>query len=330
MHTDLMLDSLAGLSVGDALGQRFPVMGRSIAEVLAGDLPAGQWEWTDDTEMACSLVAELGRHTGIDQDRLAAKFATRWEPRRDYGFATTGTLRQIRDGVHWRVAAEAAFGGQGSCGNGAAMRVAPLGAYYAGDPEKIVTEAARSAQVTHAHPEGVAGAVAVALAAGQAAHARLNGNSLTPEEFITVIIDRLGDGEMRRQVRRARTLLGASTHEAAQVLGNGSRVTAQDTVPFTLWVAATHLDEYPAAIATCLAADGDIDTTSAIVGGIVAAHSGCGNSPGRIGVPAAWIATREPLPSWVSAVRAQRRKSRLGFGRLREWFVSDRNGPQRP
>lgn len=330
MHTDLMLDSLVGLSVGDALGQRFPVMRRSIAEILAGDIPAGQWEWTDDTEMACTLVAELGRHTGIDQDRLAARFAARWEPRRDYGFATTGTLRQIRDGVHWRVAADAAFGGQGSCGNGAAMRVAPLGAYYAGDPENIVAEAVRSAQVTHAHPEGVAGAVAVALAAGQAAHARLTGTPLAPEEFITAIIDRLGDGETSRQIRRARTLLGAPTPEAAQVLGNGSRVTAQDTVPFTLWVAATHLGEYPAAIATCLAADGDIDTTSAIVGGIVAAHSGCGSGPGRIGVPEAWVATREPLPSWISTVRAQHRKSRLGFGRIRQWFVSDRNEPHRP
>ncbi|WP_228000351.1 ADP-ribosylglycohydrolase family protein [Nocardia australiensis] len=324
MHAALMLDSLDGLSVGEALGQQFPVMGRSIPDILAGNLPAGQWDWTDDTEMACTLVAELGRHDGIDQDRLAARFAAQWEPRRDYGFATVGTLRQIRDGVHWRVAAAAAFGGQGSCGNGAAMRVAPLGAYYAGDPEKVVAEAVRSAQVTHLHTEGVAGAVAVALAAGQPAHARVTGTPLAPREFITAVIDRLGDGEMSQRVRRARALLGAPTHEAVQVLGNGSRVTAQDTVPFTLWVASTHLDDYPAAIATCLAADGDIDTTSAIVGGIVAAHTGRGSRPGRIGVPEAWVATREPLPSWVSTVRAQRRqKSGLGFGRIREWFVSD-------
>ncbi|WP_232236199.1 ADP-ribosylglycohydrolase family protein [Nocardia sp. BMG51109] len=79
----------------------------------------------------------------------------------------------MRDGAPWREVSAAAFGHRGSCGNGAAVRVAPLGAFYADDPERIAAEAVRSAQVTHLHPEGVAGAVAVALTAGPAAPARL-------------------------------------------------------------------------------------------------------------------------------------------------------------
>lgn len=314
MHVDLMLDSLDGLSVGDALGAEFPVMRRSIPDLLAGNLPAGPWGWTDDTQMACSVVAELRGHGGIDQDRLAAVFAKRFEPHRDYGFTAVGTLRRIRDGVHWREAAGSVFEGQGSCGNGAAMRVAPLGAYYAGDPEKIAAEAVRSAQVTHLHPEGVTGAVAVALAAGHAAQARLAGTTPTPREFITAVLDHLDDGDTSRRVRRARDLLGASAAEAAHELGNGSRVIAQDTVPLTIWVAATHLDNYPAAITTCIAADGDIDTTSAIVGGIVAAYTG----PGPTGVPQTWLAAREPLPDWFNSVLRMPRRRKFGFGRARE------------
>ncbi|WP_255219268.1 ADP-ribosylglycohydrolase family protein, partial [Nocardia tenerifensis] len=274
MHIDLMLDSLDGLSVGDSLGQQFPVMRRSIADLRAGNLPAGPWGWTDDTEMACGVVAQLCGHGEIDQDRLAVAFARRFDPRRDYGFLAVSTLRRIQQGVPWREAAGAAYDGQGSCGNGAAMRVAPLGACYAGDPKRIVAEAIRSAQVTHLHPEGVLGAVAVALAAGQAAHARLTRTRPAPAEFITAVLDHLDDGETTRQVRRARALLDANLEQAVAELGNGSRVTAQNTVPFTLWVAATHLAHYPAAITTCIAADGDIDTTSAIVGGIVAAYTG--------------------------------------------------------
>nr|WP_049793751.1 ADP-ribosylglycohydrolase family protein [Hoyosella subflava] len=72
-------------------------------------------------------------------------------------------------------------------------------------------------------------------------------------------------------------------------------MTAQDTVPFALWAAATHFDDYPAAIAACIEADGDIDTTSAIVGG--AAHTGTAS---RTGVPEAWLTAREPLPHWLS------------------------------
>ncbi|MFF0528358.1 ADP-ribosylglycohydrolase family protein [Nocardia amikacinitolerans] len=309
MRVDLMFDSLDGLSVGDALGAEFPIMRRSISDLLAGNLPAGTWGWTDDTEMACSVVAELRSYGAIDQDRLAAAFAERFEPRRDYGFATVGTLRRIRDGVNWREAAGAAFDHEGSCGNGAAMRVAPLGAFYADDPDKVIAEAVRSAQVTHLHPEGVIGAVAVALAAGRAAHARLVGTLPTPKEFITAVLDRLDDSDTSRLIRRARTLLGATTEEAAAELGNGSLVTAQNTVPFTLWVAATHLNDYRTAITTCIAADGDIDTTSAIVGGIVAAYTGTGGRPGPIiGVPQVWLSAREPLPSWINPARRTRRR----------------------
>jgi ADP-ribosylglycohydrolase len=321
MHVDLMLDSLDGLSVGDALGAEFPIMGRSIPDLRAGELPARQWVWTDDTEMACTVVAQLSSHGRIDQDRLAAAFARRFDPRREYGFLAVDILRRIRNGTHWREAAGAAFDHQGSCGNGAAMRVAPLGAFFAGDPERIAAEAARSAQVTHLHPEGVSGAVAVALAAGQAARARLIGSRPAPEAFLTAVIDCLDDGETSRLIRRARTLLGASAKQAAGELGNGSLVTAQNTVPFTMWVAATHLDNYPVAITTCIAADGDIDTTSAIVGGIVAAYTGIESRPAPIaGVPQTWLAAREPLPSWFNPTPRTRRRKRSASGRVRQWL----------
>lgn len=312
MHRGHMIDSLDGLSVGDALGAQFFIMGRSVADLIAGRPPIGPWEWTDDTEMACTLVDEIQLRGNLDQDRLAANFARRWDPRRDYGFAATGTLRRIREGESWRSAAGRVFDGEGSCGNGAAMRVAPLGAYYAGDPAKIVVEAGRSAQVTHMHPEGVAGAEAVALAAGQAAQARLDEYLPAPGEFIDSLLRRLEPSETRTRIRRAGEMLGASIEDVAGELGNGSRVMAQDTVPFTIWVAATHLADYPTAIAACLEADGDMDTTCAIVGGIVGAHTGRGNRPESIGVPPSWLASREPLPTWLDQTnRAQRRRHRF-------------------
>ncbi len=317
MHTDLMFDSLDGLSVGDALGAEFPILRRSLSDIRAGELGEREWRWTDDTQMACTVIAELHLRGGIDPDRLARAFADRFEAHRDYGFLTVDTLRRIRDGVHWREAAGAAYDGQGSCGNGAAMRVAPLGACYAGDPETIAAEAVRSAEVTHRHPEGVRGAVAVALAAGAAARNRLGGTRPAPAEFITEILGHLEDGETTRSIRHARTLLGTSAERAAHELGNGSRVTAQDTVPFAIWVAATHLDDYPTAITTCIAADGDIDTTSAIVGGIVAAHTGTGTVTG---VPRAWLAAREPLPAWLDAARRTRPRGSARPGRLRRWL----------
>ncbi|KAA2263018.1 ADP-ribosylglycohydrolase family protein [Solihabitans fulvus] len=295
----LAYNALAGLSVGDALGAQFFVPGRSRQELAEGNPPPGPWEWTDDTEMACTVVTELRDNSSIRQDALAALFADRCEPYRGYGPGAVVILHQIRDGMPWRDAAGAVFGGQGSCGNGAAMRVAPLGAYHAADPDRAADQAARSAEVTHLHPEGIAGAVAVAVAASVAASASRAEGRPAPEALLDEVTDRLPAGDVRQGVLRARALLGRTAAEAAYELGNGSRVTAQDTVPFTLWVAATHLADFPAAITTCVAAGGDIDTTSAIVGGIVASHTGIGDRPGTIGVPPTWLAAREPLPAWV-------------------------------
>ncbi|MFY1701510.1 ADP-ribosylglycohydrolase family protein [Micromonospora sp. WMMA1923] len=291
----LARDALAGLSVGDALGSQFFVPGRHPGELAAGHLPPPPWQWTDDTEMACSVVAELAESGRIDPDRLARVFAERCEPYRGYGPGAVTVLRLIRTGTPWPVAAAAAFDGQGSWGNGAAMRVGPLGAYFADSTSRAAAQARVSAEVTHAHPEGIAGAVAVAVAA---ARARLDGDRPTPARLLAAVAAALDPTtRVHHGVRRAVPLLGRPVAEAAAVLGNGARVTAPDTVPFTCWVAATFLDDYPAAIRSCVEAGGDVDTTAAIVGAVVAGYTGVG-TPG--GVPTEWVAHREALPAWVA------------------------------
>jgi ADP-ribosylglycohydrolase len=298
---DLCCESLDGLSVGDAVGAQFFVPGTTVSHITEADEPAGAWPWTDDTEMACSIVDELAVHGRIDRDRLATAFARRYEPYRGYGGGAVVILHQIRDGVPWREAARAAFDGLGSMGNGAAMRVAPLGAFHAGDSRSAALDAMRTAEVTHAHSEGILGAVAVAVAAAEAGWARLVAAPLEPVELFDAVLAYQVDSQVKSGLERARDLLGegVSVAEAAYTLGNGSQVLAQDTVPFALWAAATHLDDYRAAILACVEAGGDIDTTSAIVGGVVAA------ALGRDAIPQGWLTHREPLPAWVRTLGDQ-------------------------
>jgi len=111
------------------------------------------------------------------------------------------------------------------------------------------------------------------------------------------------DGQVQRDVIRAWRLLGRSVAEAAYELGNGAQVTAQDTVPFAVWAVATFLHHYPAAVTACVRAGGDVDTTGAIVGGIVAAYTGVGNHAGVRGIPGGWLSRREPLPTWAGRER---------------------------
>ena len=63
---------------------------------------------------------------------------------RGYGSMTRIQMRKITAGAKWRETAAHAFGGRGSKGKGSAMRVAPLGAYYADDLERCAAEAKAS------------------------------------------------------------------------------------------------------------------------------------------------------------------------------------------
>ncbi|MFC5748423.1 ADP-ribosylglycohydrolase family protein [Actinomadura rugatobispora] len=275
--------SLAGLSVGDAFGDQFFL--HANRHLTAADLPPPPWEWSDDTEMACSVVDCLHGHGRIVQDALATAFATRMDTGRRYGAGALELLEGVRDGRPWRVVSAESFGGNGSYGNGAAMRAAPLGAYFGGDPARAAAEAALQAEITHAHEEGIAGAVAVAVAASVAADGT--------EALLEAALDHTRGTYVRRGLRRALGLRKATPEEAAQVLGNGSRITAQDTVPFALWAAARHLDDYPAGMRACVTVGGDMDTTAAIAGGVIAAGTGdaC--------IPPEWLGFREPLPAWL-------------------------------
>ena len=288
------LISLAGLSVGDAFGERF-FGPPGFAQSLIGQRkpPPPKWSWTDDTAMALSVVEVLIRHGRVDQDDLAACFARRHqeEPDRGYGAGARQILTSIDAGVMWRVAAAQPFGEQGSHGNGGAMRAAPLGAYFADDLDQLVDQALLSAQVTHLHPDGQAGAVAVALAAAFACLHRRAPETLAGQTLLAFVESRTPPGEVRLGIRQAIAMPPATTvAHAASVLGSGYRVSAPDTVPFCLWSASRYFDNYEEALWQTVSALGDRDTTCAIVGGIVVMNTGLASIPDR------WLASREGLP----------------------------------
>lgn len=174
------------------------------------------------------------------------------------------------------------------------MRVAPLGAYFAEDLNMVVDQTVLSAAVTHSHAEAIAGAIAVAVAAAWAARLRDAGTMVSRSEFLDLILASVPKSEVSGKIRKARDMdKSASVEFAVSVLGNGTGVSAQDTVPFALWCAGAQMDNFVEALWLTVSEQGDRDTTCAIVGGIVAL------SAGEAAIPKEWQAAREPLPDWA-------------------------------
>lgn len=178
----------------------------------------------------------------------------------------------------------------GSCGNGSAMRVAPLGAYFSRSlPETIVEQATLQSEVTHCHPEGIAGAIAVSMMSFMISEWVQNMNSeyergwsicgvneYTRDTLYDILLDYVPQGQVYDGIVRAKSL---PDHTPISVLieklGNGTHVTCQDTVPLCIFLTIRALTQYKieemyekVMIETCQCF-GDVDTNCAIVGGMI-------------------------------------------------------------
>ena len=231
------------------------------------DARLGRGTYTDDTQMAIALAESLLECDGVEEEHLGRAFLAAYDPQRGYGSGTRAVLTLISDGVPALEAATRVFDAWGSLGNGAAMRIAPIAMRYADDHEALLGAAARSARVTHAHPVGIDGAVAIAaalrdgdpLAAAQAA-------AQTPQ--------------LREQLAKAARLIAErpSSADVAATLGNSSR--AAESVPTAIYAAVAH-SGFEDAVSFAVRCGGDADTIGAMAGAIAGARDGATAIPAR-------------------------------------------------
>jgi ADP-ribosylglycohydrolase len=281
---------LEGLSVGDTFGET--MMGHVddvVPRIMERSCVPGPWRYTDDTEMAVVLVCHLEEYGGVEQAVLAQQWAMSMNANRGYGEGAYHLLMKIRSGVDWRRASGSGFGGVGSFGNGAAMRVAPLGAYFSSDLSRCVREARKSAEITHSHPEGIAGAIAIAVGASLMVERQ---GELQPagKDWLRAIVPHVPAGYVLETMKEAMELPPSTTTlQAAKILGNGSGVTAPDTVPFCLWIVAKFSNNFEEALWQTVSALGDRDTTCAIVAALTVLQTG------QRAIPPLWLTAREPM-----------------------------------
>jgi ADP-ribosylglycohydrolase len=144
-----------------------------------------------------------------------------------------------------------------SWGNGAAMRVSPIGLAF--DTEAVVlNEAKRSAEISHNHPEGIKGAQAVALAVFLA-------RATQDKEQIRSEVSRRFGYDLARTVAEIRPAYKFD-------------VSCQGSVPEAL-ISFLDASSYEDAVRNAVSLGGDSDTLACIAGGIAEAYYGSVPSP---------------------------------------------------
>lgn len=264
------IGSIVGVAIGDSIG----TLGRWITYFEPSSIPLS---YTDDTEMTIGVAESLIQSKGFDPDNMMQRFIANYDPRRGYGPGPPHIFKLVIRGVHWRDAASQLFGGEGSFGNGAAMRVAPIGLLYHNDPSKLREIAYASSELTHTHLLGKEGAALQAYAVALAV--KLDPNELDRDWFIDELLSFTSVDVYEQKLRKMKQMHGCSRREVARELGNG--IEAHNSVPTAIFSFLENPLSFEKAVAYAIGIGGDTDTIGAMTGAISGAFLGVESIPRR-------------------------------------------------
>ena len=281
------LGAMIGSAIGDAIGElafRHPDKKRLLEAIHQ----THELRYTDDTAMAIGLAQSLIERGDIDQEHIGQTFHKNYlkEPWRGYASGPPTIFSLVeRDGISYREAARSLFGGQGSLGNGAAMRIVPVGILFHGRDD-LLDKARLSAEVTHAHPMGMDGAAIQAMAISMAVD--LDPVEAFPwHEFIDRLILASQTKEIRTKIKLVKDLLSnqSSPGEAARKIGRS--VAVHESIPFAVFSFLRHPKSFESCLMCAVLNGGDRDTLGAMAGAISGAYLGID------AIPPQWISRLE-------------------------------------
>ena len=255
--------------------------------------------YTDDTDMTLALAESIAQTGGVDPEDIAKQFILHCDLTRGYAIGTIKAVLALRAGLKWHQVGRMVFE-NGSFGNGAAMRVSPVGLFYHRDLDKVQEEAIKQANITHVHPLGQWGAVMQACCIGLSASQDPKG-PFKKEQMVTNLREVLWRGQIEymKALNKIEEMVAQEkklqARQVVQVFGNG--VEALFSVPSACYIAITYSPDFCDAIRAAISLGGDTDTIAGMVGAIVGAHVG------EKGLPADWMEQLEEGPRGHSFAR---------------------------
>ena len=298
---DKFKGAILGCFLGDAFGSGFEGMNPEKARFHMNNLSKTfPRSYTDDTDMTLAVAESIVQSSGVSPEDIAKQFSLYCDLTRGYAIGAIKSVQALRAGMKWYDVARVVFE-NGSFGNGAAMRVSPVGLFYHHDLEGLRRAAIEQANITHVHPLGQWGAVMQARSIGLAVSQNPKG-PFKKEQMVTDLREILWGGpiEYMKALNKIEEMVAQGkklqSREVVQSLGNG--VEAHLSVPSACYIAITYSPDFYDAIRAAISLGGDTDTIAGMVGAIVGAHAG------EKGLPGEWIDQLEDGPRGRSFARA--------------------------
>ena len=266
--------SMLGSALGDAIGEL--AFHNSSMERLSQKLElVKELIYTDDTAMAVGIVESILERGYLDPENLGETFQKNFErePWRGYASGPPTIFATVtQTGMTYIEAAKSLFGGRGSFGNGAAMRVAPIGLVYH-DSLDLYEKVQLSASVTHAHPVGIDGAAVQAKAVSLAIRMDPAGE-FSPNEFLNNLLNFARTQHMENKLLLVQRMIAenVSPVRAAQQIGRS--VTAHESIPFAIYSFLLHPRSFEDCLFCAVLNGGDRDTLGAMACAISGAYLG--------------------------------------------------------
>ena len=271
---DKFLGAMVGGALGDAAGfLAYKYQQRD--DLLDRIDHADSLTYTADTVMAIAMAETLIRDGTISSKSLGDSFLKHFanKPWQRQGAEPPEIYRIVeREGIDYVYAARRLFDGEGSYGNGAAMRITPLGLYYHNSAE-LYEKAQISAEVTHTHPVGIDGAAVFAKALASTVTLRPQ-RPFSPQSFIDMLINFARTDEIRDKLAMIPPLLEKDVDPAESVSRLGNSVIVQESMPMALFCFLRYPHTYLEAVLCAITHGGERDTMGIMAGALSGSYLG--------------------------------------------------------
>lgn len=303
--------ALLGVLIGDCCGA--PFEGRRVNPATLSDQidnilksSPDMLKFTDDTAMTKSTCKSLIANSGLDSRLLAKEYSTSYfkEPNRGYGAAVRQVFTLLRDTKYQDPYGPAAnqFNGNGSFGNGAAMRCngIALFAFKTNLNDRETLDLVENcSRITHSHIYGIHGAVVLVAAIRYVL--ALDEDGLNENDFLDYLIKVMGeieedqDAVYTNKLKSIKNIIeqlaitgkDVSQSEIVTLLGND--VSAHNSVPLAIYSFLRGIskftdsyrveNEFIRSLHWAISCGGDTDTIASMACGLSGAYLGMDKIP---------------------------------------------------